>query len=66
MQEDGPQETMSARSTQHDAADALFRAIIETLDKHRNERTLTEDVLDTLARAYASISTNVPEQGRLG
>lgn len=50
---------MSARSTQHDAADALFRAIIETLDKHRNERTLTEDVLDTLARAYASISTNV-------
>lgn len=48
------------------AADALFRAIIETLDKHRNERTLTEDVLDTLARAYASISTNVPEQGRLG
>lgn len=54
---------MSARSTQHDAADALFRAII---DKHRNERTLTEDVLDTLARAYASISTNVPEQGRLG
>lgn len=42
---------MSARSTQHDAADALFRAIIETLDKHRNERTLTEDVLDTLARA---------------
>lgn len=53
---------MSARSTQHDAADALFRAIIETLDKHRNERTLTEDVLDTLARAYASISTNVPEQ----
>ncbi len=57
---------MSARSTQHDAADALFRAIIETLDKLRNERTLTEDVLDTLARAYASISTNVPEQGRLG
>lgn len=57
---------MSARSTQHDAADALFRAIIETLDKHRNERTLTEDVLDALARAYASISTNVPEQGRLG
>ncbi|REN94406.1 hypothetical protein DSI83_15880, partial [Mycobacterium tuberculosis] len=47
MQEGGPQETMSARSTQHDAADALFRAIIETLDKHRNERTLTEDVLDT-------------------
>ncbi|PJE20201.1 MAG: hypothetical protein CK431_28295, partial [Mycobacterium sp.] len=37
---------MAAKQTQHDAADALFRAIIETLDKHRNERTLTEDVLD--------------------
>ena len=57
---------MSAKQTQHDTADALFRAIIETLDRHRNERTLTEDVLDTLGRAYASISANVPEQGRLG
>ncbi|MDP7703477.1 MULTISPECIES: hypothetical protein [unclassified Mycobacterium] len=57
---------MAARQSQHDAADSLFRAIIEVLDKHRNERTLTEDVLDTLGRAYASISTCVPEQGRLG
>lgn len=57
---------MAAKQSQHDAADSLFRAIIETLDKHRKERTLTEDVLDTLGRAYASISSYVPEQGRLG
>jgi len=57
---------MAARQSQHDAADSLFRAIIETLDKHRNERTLTEDVLDTLGRAYAAVSTSVPEQGRMG
>lgn len=57
---------MAARQSQHDAADALFRAIIETLDKHRKDRTLTEDVLDSLGRAYAAISTAVPEQGRLG
>jgi hypothetical protein len=57
---------MAARQSQHEAADSLFRAIIETLDKHRNERTLTEGVLDDLARAYAAISTNVPEPGHLG
>ncbi|MCV7074631.1 MULTISPECIES: hypothetical protein [Mycobacterium] len=57
---------MSAKTSQHDAAEALFRAIIETLDKHRKDRTLTEGVLDDLARAYASIATNVPEQGRQG
>jgi hypothetical protein len=57
---------MAAKQTQHDAADALFRAIIETLDRHRNAGTLTETVLDELARAYAAISTNVPEQGRMG
>ena len=57
---------MAAKQTQHDAADALFRAIIETLDKHRNEHTLTEKVLEDLASAYASISCNVPEQGRMG
>ena len=57
---------MSAKQTQHDAAEALFRAIIETLDRHRKESTLNETVLDDLARAYASISTYVPEQGRLG
>ena len=57
---------MAAKQTQHDAADALFRAIIETLDKNRDERTLTAEVLEELARAYASVATNVPEQGRLG
>ncbi|VBA36240.1 hypothetical protein [Mycobacterium attenuatum] len=57
---------MAAKQTQHDAADALFRAIIETLDKHRKDGTLTEGVLDDLSRAYAAVSTNVPEQGRLG
>ena len=57
---------MAAKQSQHDAADSLFRAIIETLEKHRNERTLTEKVLDDLASAYAAVSTNVPEQGRQG
>ncbi|MGO9385686.1 MAG: hypothetical protein ACLP4W_27270 [Mycobacterium sp.] len=57
---------MSAKQTQHEAADALFRAIIATLDKNRNDGTLTAQVLEELARAYASVSTNVPEPGRLG
>jgi hypothetical protein len=57
---------MAAKQSQHDAAEALFRAIIETLDKNRDERTLTGEVLEVLARAYASVATNVPEQGRLG
>ena len=57
---------MAARQTQHDAADARYRAIIETLDTSRNDGTLTGDVLEVLARAYASVSTNVPDQGRLG
>jgi hypothetical protein len=57
---------MSAKQSQHEAADSLFRAIIETLDRHRNERTLTEKVLDDLASAYAAVSTNVPDQGRQG
>ncbi len=57
---------MAAKQTQHDAADALFRAIIETLDRNRDERTLTAEVLEELARAYASVAANVPEQGRLG
>ncbi|HYB83250.1 MAG TPA: hypothetical protein VED43_16790 [Mycobacterium sp.] len=57
---------MSARQSQHEAADSLFRAIIETLDRHRNERSLTEGVLEELARAYAAVATNVPEQGALG
>jgi hypothetical protein len=57
---------MSAKQTQHDAADALYRAIIETLDGHRNKNTLNELVLGHLANAYAAISSNVPEQGRQG
>jgi hypothetical protein len=57
---------MAAKQSQHEAADSLFRAIIETLDKHRQDRTLTEEVLDTLAGAYAAVSTSVPDQGPRG
>ncbi len=57
---------MAAKQTQHDAADALFRAIIETLDKNRDERTLTAQTLEELARAYAAVASAVPDQGRLG
>lgn len=57
---------MAAKQTQHDAADALFRAIIETLDKSHNEGTLTAAILEELARAYASVAASVPDQGRLG
>jgi hypothetical protein len=57
---------MGAKQTQHDAADALYRAIVETLDKNRADGTLTGDILETLARAYAAVSTNVPDQGRMG
>jgi hypothetical protein len=57
---------MAAKQTQHDAADALYRAIIETLDKNRKDGTLTAPVLAELARAYASVSMSVPDQGRLG
>jgi hypothetical protein len=58
--------TMSAKQTQHEAAESLYRAIIETLDRHRAEHTLTENVLQDLAAAYAAVSTAVPEPGRLG
>ena len=57
---------MAAKQSQHEAADAIFRAIIDTLDTHRQDCTLTEDVLDTLASAYAAVSSSVPEQGPLG
>jgi hypothetical protein len=57
---------VAAKQSQHEAADSIFRAIIETLDKHRQDRTLTEDVLDTLASADAVVSSNVPDQGPLG
>ena len=62
----GEKPWQQSKQAQHDAADALYRAIIETLDKSRNQGTLTSQVLQELARAYASVSTNVPEQGRLG
>jgi hypothetical protein len=61
-----PKYTMAAKQTQHDAADALYRAIIDTLDKSRDEGSLTAEVLEVLGRAYASVSTNIPEQGRRG
>ncbi|BBX65749.1 hypothetical protein MSAS_49230 [Mycobacterium saskatchewanense] len=57
---------MSAKQSQHEAADSLFRAIIETLDKSRKDGTLTAAVLEELSRAYASVATSVPEPGRLG
>jgi hypothetical protein len=57
---------MAAKQSQHEAADSLFRAIIETLDKNRKEGTLTAAILEELARAYASVSTSVPEPGRMG
>ena len=57
---------MAAKQSQHEAADSLFRAIIESLDKNRKDGTLTPAVLEELARAYASVSSNVPEPGRLG
>jgi len=57
---------MSAKEAQHDAAQALLGAIIAMLDEHQHEHTLTEAVLEELARTYASVSSNVPEQPRLG
>ncbi|MGO8770462.1 MAG: hypothetical protein ACLQIK_02770 [Mycobacterium sp.] len=57
---------MAAKQSQHEAADSLFRAIIETLDKNRNDGTLTAAVLEELGRAYASVSVTVPDSGRLG
>ncbi|BCO35450.1 hypothetical protein BMW24_003000 [Mycobacterium heckeshornense] len=57
---------MSAKQAQHEAAEALFGAIIALLDKHEHAHTLTEAVVEELARAYAAVSTNVPEQERLG
>lgn len=57
---------MAAKQSQHDAADSLFRAIIETLDKHRNDRSLTAEILHQLATAYEAVASNVPDQGRLG
>jgi hypothetical protein len=62
----GTDEAMAAKQLQQEAANSLFRAIIETLDKNRTDGTLTAAVLEELGRAYASVSTNVPDPGRLG
>ncbi len=57
---------MTAKQSQHDAAESLFGSIIAILDKHTHAHTLTEEVVGELARAYAAVSTNVPEPGPLG
>lgn len=57
---------MTAKQSQHDAAESLFGAIIAILDKHAAAHTLTEQVVEELARAYASVATTVPDQGPLG
>jgi hypothetical protein len=57
---------MAAKKKQHDAPDALVRAIIETLNRNRDERTLTAQTLEELARAYGAVACNVPDQGSLG
>jgi uncharacterized protein YejL (UPF0352 family) len=56
----------TAKEAQHDAAESLFGAIIAVLDKHEAEHTLTSEVLEELARAYAAVATDVPDQPRLG
>ncbi len=56
----------TAKEAQQDAAASLYGAIIAELDKHEADHTLTPDVLEVLARAYAAVSSNVPEQGPLG
>lgn len=57
---------MTAKQAQHEAAESLFGAIIAILDKHEKAHTLTEAVVEELARAYAAVATDVPEQGHLG
>jgi hypothetical protein len=56
----------TAKEAQHDAAESLFGAIIAVLDKYEAEHTLTSEVLEELARAYAAVATDVPDQPRLG
>jgi enoyl-CoA hydratase/carnithine racemase len=56
----------TAKEAQHDAAESLFGAIIAVLDRHEAEHTLTSEVLEELARAYAAVATDVPDQPRLG
>jgi hypothetical protein len=56
----------TAREAQHDAAASLFAAIIAEVDKHQADHTLTPEILEELARAYAAVATSVPDPGRLG
>jgi hypothetical protein len=56
----------TAKDAQHDAAESLFGAIIALLDKHKHEQTLTPEVLEELARAYAAVAAYVPDQPKLG
>ena len=56
----------TAKEAQHDAAASLFGAIIAELDKHEADHSLTESIVESLARAYAAVSTSVPEPGQLG
>jgi hypothetical protein len=57
----------TAKEAQHDAAESLFGAIIAVLDKHEADHTLTPDILETLARAYAAAVTGgVPDHPRQG
>jgi uncharacterized protein YejL (UPF0352 family) len=57
----------TAKEAHHDAAESLFGAIIAVLDKHEAEHTLTPDVLEELARAYAAVAASgVPDHPRLG
>jgi 5'-deoxynucleotidase YfbR-like HD superfamily hydrolase len=56
----------TAKEAQHDAAESLFGHIIALLDKHEAEHTLTSEIVEELARAYASVATSVPEQPKLG
>ncbi len=57
---------MTAKQSQHDAAESLFGAIVAILDKHSAAHTLTEQIVEELARAYSAVATSVPDQGRLG
>ena len=57
---------MTAKQSQHDAAESLFGAIVAILDKHAAAHTLTEQVVEELARAYAAVAINVPDQGPSG
>jgi uncharacterized protein YejL (UPF0352 family) len=57
----------TAKEALHDAAESLLGAIIAVLDKHAAEHTLTPEILETLAHAYAAAVTGgVPDPPRLG